>query len=106
MTPQYELVANPIVRTVMRYTDEAKNRKGMIVGMPKVTLDCSQVEYICRLATQSPTAARSQAIAECARALRDAYRGDGGTLNDADQGWNDALEHVRAALREIEEGRK
>lgn len=28
---------------IKRQTEEAMNRKGMIVGLPKVTLDCSHV---------------------------------------------------------------
>ena len=47
-------------------------------------------------------------------AIRDLYRGDGGTLNEWDQGWNDGvdaaaeifsaeLERLRAALRDFED---
>ena len=31
--------------------------------------------------------------------MRDLYRGDGGPLNDYDQGWNDGVEAAEKALR-------
>ena len=31
--------------------------------------------------------------------MRDLYRGDGGPLNDLDQGWNDGVEAAEKALR-------
>jgi catabolite regulation protein CreA len=62
-----ERAKNPIVTTVMRYVHESRNHKGMIVGMPKVTLDSSQAEYLCRT-----IAHQSEEIDMLARALVDA----------------------------------
>lgn len=51
--------------------------------------------------------------AELRLAIRDLYRGDGGTLNELDQGWNEGvdaaaevfsaeIERLRAALRDFD----
>lgn len=65
-----ERAKNPIVTTVMRRVHESRNHKGMIVGMPKVTLDSSQAEYLCRT-----IAHQSEEIDKLARALV-AFAGD------------------------------
>lgn len=53
------------------------------------------------LYSASPSAIRSAAIAECARVVGKEYYLKDDRLDPYHKGWNDALEHVRAALQSL-----
>ena len=53
------------------------------------------------LYAQSPAAVRAAAIAECLRIVRDEYVGDGGRLNDQQEGYNDAVYQIDKRLSSL-----
>ena len=45
-------MSDPIIKRVMRAVEDSRNIKGMICGMPKVTIDSSDAERLCRTIDQ------------------------------------------------------
>jgi hypothetical protein len=55
---------NPIVTRVRKQIDDAKNASGMRVGLPKVTIDCSHLELLCRIAEHADQLSAELAVAK------------------------------------------
>ena len=58
-------------------------------------------ETVTALYSKSPSAVRAQAIAECLQIVRDEYVGDGGRLNDQQEGYNDAVYQIDKRLSSV-----
>ena len=58
-------------------------------------------ETVTALYSKSPAAVRAAAIAECLRIVRDEYVGDGGRLNDQQEGYNDAVYQIDKRLSSL-----
>ena len=67
---------NPIITRVRKQIDGAKNAGGMHVGLPKVAIDCSHLEALCRMVEHADQlrAELEAAKAEIARLMYESER--------------------------------
>ena len=90
-------MSDPVIRRVRRSIDEAKNRGGMQVGMPKVTIDAADAERLCIVAEALAT---TQAENEALRAQLKETEEKGRVLMDMSR---DLKARVAELERDVEE---
>lgn len=92
-------MSDPVIRRVRRSIDEAKNRGGMQVGMPKVTIDAADAERLCIVAEALAT---TQAENEALRAQLKETEEKGRVLMDMSRDLKARVAELERDVAELE----